>query len=107
MFIWLYNSVNPQHNVEVFLGTMMTTFQKALDKLPEGTGFDAYSHKTVQDLCWICLHELDLHADREYFVPMALRKKYLAFNKKFGFYVNEAQAMFDAGKSVTKADCYI
>jgi hypothetical protein len=38
---------------------------------------------------------------------MALRKKYLAFNKKFGFYVNEAQAMFDAGKSVTKADCYI
>ena len=54
------------------------TFQKALDKLPEGTGFDAYSHKTVQDLCWICLHELDLHAEGEYFVPMALRKKYLS-----------------------------
>jgi len=59
----------------------MTTFEKALDKLPDGTGFDAYSHKTVQDLCWICLHELDLHAEGEYFVPMALRKKYLAFNK--------------------------
>ena len=85
----------------------MMTFQKALDQLPDGTGFDAYSHKTIQDLCWICLHELDLHAEAEYFVPMALRKKYLAFNRKWGFYVNEAQAMFDAGKSVTKADCNI
>ena len=85
----------------------MTTFQKALNKLPDGTGFDAYSHKTVEDLCWICLHELDLHAEGEHFVPMTLRKKYLAFNKKFGFYVNEAQEMFNAGKSVTQADCYI
>jgi hypothetical protein len=85
---------------------MNTEFQTALDKLPDGTGFDAYVHKTVEDLCWICLHELDLHAEAEYFVPMSLRKKYLAFNRKWGFYHKEAQAVFDAGKSISKADCY-
>ena len=82
------------------------TFETALNKLPEGTGFDAYCHKTVEDLCWLCLHELDLHAEAEYFVPLALRKKYLAFNSKWGFYGEESQAMFNAGKKISKADCY-
>ena len=80
-------------------------FDKALDKLPEGTGFDAYSHKTVADLCWVCLHELDLHAEGEYFVPLALRRKYLAFIRKHGFYVAQAEQAFAQGKNVTKADC--
>lgn len=80
-------------------------FQKALSKLPEGTGFDAYSHKTIEDLCWICLHELDLHAEGEYFVPIALRRKYLAFIRKHGFYVKQAEEMFAQGKNVSKADC--
>ena len=83
------------------------TFQTALNQLPDGTGFDAFDHKTVEDLCWLCLHELDLHAEAEYFVPLALRKKYLAFNRKWGFYYKEAQEMFSAGKSVSKADCCI
>ena len=82
------------------------TFEAALNQLPDGTGFDAFIHKTVADLCWLCLHELDLHAEAEYFVPMSLRKKYLAFNCKWGFYCTESQAMFDAGKSIKKADCY-
>ena len=82
------------------------TFEAALNELPDGTGFDAHSHKTVADLCWLCLHELDLHAEAEYFVPMSLRKKYLAFNRKWGFYGKEAQEMFDSGKSILKADCY-
>jgi hypothetical protein len=81
------------------------TFEKALKALPEGTGFDAYSHKTVQDLCWVCLHELDLHAEAEYFVPAALRKKYLSFIRKYGFYVSEAEQAFIAGKNVCAADC--
>lgn len=82
------------------------TFETALNELPNDTGFDAFIHKTIQDLCWVCLHELDLHAEKEYFVPMMLRKKYLAFNRKWGFFLEESQAMFEAGKSISKADCY-
>lgn len=82
------------------------TFEKALNELPSGTGFDAYAHKTVKDLCWICLHELDLHAEREYFVPVALRRKYLAFIRKWGFYIKEAEGAFAQGAKVAKADCY-
>jgi hypothetical protein len=82
------------------------TFEKALNTLPDGTGFDAYAHKTIADLCWICLHELDLHAEGEYFVPLALRKKYLSFIRKYGFYVSEAEQMFTEGKNVTPSDCY-
>lgn len=83
------------------------TFEKALNALPDGTGFDAYSHKTIEDLCWICLHELDLHAEAEYFVSLALRKKYLSFIRKYGFYVTEAEQVFLEGKNVSKADCYM
>ena len=83
------------------------TFEKALKALPKGTGFDAYSHKTIKNLCWLCLHKLDLHAEAEYFVPLALRKKYLSFIRKHGFYVTEAEQVFLEGKNVSKADCYM
>jgi hypothetical protein len=83
------------------------TFEKALNALPEGTGFDAYSHKTIEDLCWVCLHELDLHAEAEYFVPLALRKKYLLFIRKHGCYVTHAERVFLIGKNVSKSDCNI
>jgi hypothetical protein len=83
----------------------LNQFEKALDQLPEGTGFDAYSHKTLEDLCWVCLHELDLHAESEYFVPVALRRKYLAFIRKHGFYLTQAVEVFAQGKNVSKSDC--
>jgi len=81
------------------------TFETALNELPDVCGFDSFSHKTIEDLCYLCLHELDLHAEQEYWHPVAVRKKLLAFCKKHGYYTSEAQSMFDAGKSVSKADC--
>jgi hypothetical protein len=79
-------------------------FETALNKLPDGTGFDSFAHKTVKDLCYLCLHELDLHAEQEYWHPVALRKKYLAFCKKFGFYAKEAEQQFDVGRHHRKED---
>jgi len=86
---------------------MKTEFEAALKKLPAGTGFDPFAHKTVEDLCWICLHELDMHAEAENFASMALRKKYLAFCQLYGFYALEAGKQFRRGATVRKSDCYI
>ena len=83
------------------------TFEKALNELPDVCGFDSFCHKEIRDLCFICLHELDLHAEGEYWHPVAVRKKLLAFCKKYGYYATEAQAMFTAGQGSKKADAYI
>ena len=83
------------------------TFEKALDELPNETGFDSFAHKTIEDLCYLFLHELDLHAEQEYWHPVALRKKFLSFCKKYGHYAKEAQEQFDLGKGLKKADAYI
>jgi hypothetical protein len=83
------------------------TFEKALNSLPNVCGFDSFSHKTIQDLCYLCLHEPDLHAEQEYWHPVAVRKKLLAFCKKYGHYEAEAQAMFTAGNGLKKVDAYI
>jgi hypothetical protein len=83
------------------------TFEKALDKLPNVCGFDPFSHTTLEDLCWLCLHELDLHAEREYWHPVVVRRKLLAFCKKYGHYGAEAQAVFIAGQGLKKADAWL
>lgn len=83
------------------------TFEKALNQLPDVCGFDSFSHKTIEDLCYLCLHELDLHAEQEYWHPVAVRKKLLAFCKKYGHYAEEAQSMFNAGIGLQKSDAYI
>ena len=62
----------------------MTDFDKALKALPPTAGYDPFAHKTVEDLCWICLHELDLVAEEEYWLPLAERKKLLKFIVRFG-----------------------
>jgi hypothetical protein len=80
------------------------TFEKALNELPDVCGFDSFCHKEIRDLCFICLHELDLHAEGEYWHTVAVRKKLLAFCKKYGYYATEAQAMFNAGQGLRKAD---
>jgi hypothetical protein len=82
-------------------------FETALSKLPEGTCFDPYAHHTIEDLCYICLHELDMHAEHEFWHPLALRKKYLAFCKKYKFWAEEAQLQFDVGRHHLKSDSYI
>jgi hypothetical protein len=71
------------------------------------TYFEPGQHTEIYDLCFLCLHELDLHAEGEYWHPIALRKKLLAFCKKWGYYANEAQQQFDLGKSAKKCDAYI
>ena len=85
----------------------MTPFDKALNSLPDVCGYDPFAHHTVEDLCWLCLHELDLHAEQEYWHPVAVRKKLLAFCKKYGHYEIEAQTMFTKGNGLKKADAYI
>ena len=85
---------------------MKTEFESALKKLPAGTGFDSFAHKTVNDLCWICLHELDMHAEAENFVPVALRRKYVKFCSNYGFYADEAEKQFRIGMNVRKSDIY-
>lgn len=82
------------------------TFDQALNALPEGTGFDPMAHKTVADLCYLCLHELDLVAEREFWHPLAMRRKYLKFCEKQGHYVDEARAMYNASLNVSREDCY-
>ena len=83
------------------------TFEKALNALPDVCGFDSFSHKTIKDLCYLCLFELDLHAEHEYWHTVAVRKKLLAFCKKYGYYGAEAEAMFIAGQGLKKVDSYI
>jgi len=80
------------------------TFDKALSQLPDVCGYDSFTHKTIQDLCWLCLHELDLHAEQDYWHPVSVRKKLLAFCKKYGHYAEEAQTQFTLGNGLKKAD---
>jgi hypothetical protein len=87
--------------------TQTTPFEKALKALPDVCGFDSFCHKEIKDLCFICLHELDLHAEQEYWHPIATRKKLLAFCKKYGHYTAEAQAMFNAGQGLKQEDANI
>jgi hypothetical protein len=61
----------------------MTDFEKALKDLPPETDLDAH-HATVEDLSYLCLHELDLHAEGEYEHPKKLLKAYRAFIAKWG-----------------------
>ena len=82
-------------------------FENALNNLPDVCGFDPFNHMNIEDLCWLCLHELDLHAEQEYWHPVVVRKKLLDFCKKYGYYATEAEAMFTAGKGLKKSDAYI
>ena len=83
---------------------MIATFDQAVKELPDGTYFEPFEHKTIESLCFVCLHELDLHAEGEYYHPIAMRKKYLKFILKHGHYTNEAQQVYKIGLGKTKAD---
>ena len=78
------------------------------------TYFEYSEHTTIADLCYLCLHELDLHAEGEYWHPVKTRQALLRFCKKWGplaqesmDYVAEAQKIFDAGRNLKKSDCSI
>jgi len=78
-------------------------FEKALRELPINTGYDFYAHKTIEDLSYVCLHELDLHAESEYKIALPLRKKYLKFIEKYGtpYQKTESQRVFNNGLNQT------
>lgn len=81
-------------------------FQEALDNLPDNTGYDPFSHKNVADLCWVCLHELDLHSEGEYWHDAVARRNYLKFIEKYGEQAikMEAQIVFEKGKTKKRGD---
>lgn len=61
----------------------MTEFEKALKDLPPETDLDVH-HSTIEDLCYLCLHELDLHSEEEYQHPKKLIRAYKKFINKYG-----------------------
>jgi hypothetical protein len=79
-------------------------FDKALKALPINTSYDFFSHKTIDDLAYVCLHELDLHAEGEYKIALPLRKKYLKFILKYGsdHHKSEANQVFKQGLNQTQ-----
>lgn len=83
---------------------MNNQFDQALNDLPVDTGYDPFTHKTVDDLCYVCLHELDLHAEGEYKIKLPLRKQYYKFIQKYGspYYKSESKRVFDSGMKQTE-----
>lgn len=79
------------------------------------TYFEFREHTTITDLCHLCLHELDLHAEGEYWHPIKERRALLKFCQKWGAhvpddglnYITESQKQFDIGLPLKKADAYI
>jgi hypothetical protein len=79
------------------------------------TYFEFSEHTTITDLCYLCLHELDLHAEGEYWHPIKERRALLKFCQKWGAYatedrinyVTESQRQFDIGLPLKKVDAYI
>lgn len=77
------------------------------------TYFEYREHTTIEDLCYLCLHELDLHADGEYWHPAQVRKALLKFCQKWGPHTNnpgldyaeEARKQYALGSSKKKSDC--
>lgn len=63
----------------------MTDFQKALDRLPDGTGFDWTVHHDISDLVWLCLHEIDLHHEGEYRHTKRALNAYRKFISEYGY----------------------
>ena len=71
------------------------------------TYYEPTEHKTADDLCYLCLHELDLHAEGEYWHPAKVRKTLLNFINKHGsdYYKKEGMRQFNLGKGKRKEDC--
>lgn len=92
-------------------------YQSALEdfaKVQHLTYFEHREHITIADLCYLCLHELDLHAEQEYWHKMSDRRALLKFCQKWGRYaeekldyVSESKKIFDAGRDLKKRDSFI
>lgn len=87
---------------------------KDFEKVSDLTYFEPTEHIRICDLCYLCLHELDLHAEGEYWHPIAKRRALLKFCQKWGGlasgeedidYVREAEQQFKLGIDKKKSDC--
>lgn len=88
------------------LGYPRTAF-KDFERVMGLTYFDARDHRTLADLCYLCLHELSMHAEGNFNHRLADREALLDFCRKWGRmatqeergidYVAEACASFEAG----------
>jgi hypothetical protein len=93
------------------------TYDQALKdfaKVQHLTYFEFSEHTKIADLCYLCLHELDLHAEQEYWHKMSDLKALLKFCQKWGpyadeklDYVSESQKIFDQGRNHKKSDAFI
>jgi len=84
----------------------MTDAKKDFGKVSHHTYFDPMVHSTVDDMCFVCLHELDLHAEGEYWHPIKVRRDLLNFISKHGsnHHKSEALRQFTNGNGLKKAD---
>jgi len=93
------------------------TYENALKdfmKVAHLTYFEFREHTKISDLCYLCLHELDLHAEGEYWHPASVRRMLLRFLQTWGAYaedgidyVAESKRQFEAGKGRKKSDCSV
>jgi hypothetical protein len=83
--------------------------KKDFDKVSHYTYFDPMVHSTIEDMTFVSLHELDLHAEGEYWHPIKVRRDLLNFITKHGSdnHKNEALRQFNNGKDKRKEDSYI
>ena len=87
----------------------MTDINKDFSKVAHVTYYEPTEHKTADDLCYLCLHELDLHAEGEYWHPIKVRRALLNFINKYGsdYYKSEGLLQFNLGKDKRKQDSFI
>ena len=92
------------------------TYAQALEdfnKVRHLTYFEPGEHTRICDLCYLCLHELDLHAEGEYWHPAPVRRALLKFCEKWGphadepglDYPAEARKQYALGTGKKKSDC--
>jgi hypothetical protein len=84
----------------------MIDVKKDFSKVSHHTYYDPMVHSTTDDMCFVCLHELDLHAEGEYWHPIKVRRDLLKFITKHGtdYHKNEALRQFNLGKDKRKED---
>lgn len=85
----------------------MSDINKDFNKVGHFTYFDPMVHSTADDMTFVCLHELDLHAEGEYWHPIKIRRDLLKFIQKHGsdYHKSEALRQFNLGKDKRKEDC--
>lgn len=97
------------------------TYEQALEDFQKEvmtlTYFEYSEHTRICDLCYLCLHELDLHAEGEYWHTPKDRGALLRFIKKWGAkgteeegsidYVAEGKKQYALGNKMKKAGAYI